>query len=274
MSFAFKSPDARAETAARIRECSRSSATRPHPVARMLTQRRTDDDRDPDAAGTERHLQQPLLRRVQRGRRPRRRGAGYGLAFHLADARQRFPARSTRATVDGSSPSAVGRPPRGRADPPGRPADRARRLGRAAGAGSVEVDDVGGARAAAPTSPASAIETSSSSGSEPPERRRRSIRRSVTGRRLRGYREGRSPPSGGTRRWPRVVGPASIEGGLAATIGAWAGRTAPDRDPGDVGRHGDRRAAGAPRPTASTSRATSASWASMTSTSRRTSTHH
>ena len=76
VSFAFNSPDRLAPETAEPdpRRSPISSATGPHPVARMLTQRADADDRRAHAAGAVGHLLQPVLRGVQRGRRARGRG--------------------------------------------------------------------------------------------------------------------------------------------------------------------------------------------------------
>ena len=129
VSFAFNSPDRlAAETAERIREVAESLGYRPHPVARMLTQRQTltIGVLTPQAlsvifsnpffgafsegvavvaeeSGLRAHFISPLARLAGEGGRPR-------------DRRRRRRGRPDR------------RPSRGRADPAGRPADRVRRL--------------------------------------------------------------------------------------------------------------------------------------------------
>ena len=127
-----------------------SWATRPHPVARMLTQRQTLTIGVLTPAGAVGHLLQPVLRGVQR-RRGRCAAEEYGYGLHFISPLHGILARAmSRATVDGVV--AIGLSD----DHP--EVEQIRRAGvpivlvdstALPEHGSVEIDDVGGARAAA-----------------------------------------------------------------------------------------------------------------------------
>ena len=152
VSFAFNSPDRLGEaTAVRIRDVADELGYRPDPVARMPQRRKVGSDRRAHAAGALGHLLEPVLRRLQRGRRPGGRGVWLRPPLHLArstarspdgrrpgDRRRRRRRSACRPTTPRSSRSAV---PACRSCPSTRapwPSTR-----------SVEVDDEAGARAAA-----------------------------------------------------------------------------------------------------------------------------
>ena len=74
VSFAFNSPERlNAETASRIREVAATLGYRPHPVARMLTQRRTMTLGVLTPQALPVIFRNPFFGRIQRGHRRRRR---------------------------------------------------------------------------------------------------------------------------------------------------------------------------------------------------------
>ena len=187
-------------------------------------------DRGPHAAGAVGHLLQPVLRGVQRGRRGRGRGAGYALHF-ISPLHGSLARAMSRATVDGVV--AIGLSD----DHP--EVEQIRRAGvpivlvdstALPDHGSIEVDDAGGARAAAE-------HVIGAGPSRRPDHRRRAagaVDRTmepggVSGRRLRGYREAFAAVGVRIPDERVVVGPASIEGGIAAL--ERPGRTASGRPP-------------------------------------------
>ena len=233
VSFAFNSPDRLApETASRIRDVADSLGLPPasrradaHPAADA-------HDRGADAAGAVGDLLEPVLRRVQRGRRAGRRAGGLRAPLHLAAPRQSLARAMGRATVDGvvavglSADHPEVEQIRGR-----RPAAGDGRLERAARTSrSSRSTTRAGPAPRRSTCSSSATGTSSSSASS----RRRPARslepEGVTGRRMRGYvaalaDQGRRS----SRRTRSSSAPASIEGGIAAMRRATGGRAPADR---------------------------------------------
>ncbi len=132
VSFAFNSPDRLApETALRIREIAEHLGLHPAPRRADAHPAPDADDRRAHAPGPVGHLLEPVLRRVQRGRRRRRRGVRVRTPLHLAASR--FAGRGDEPG-DGrrrGRDRPERRPPRGGADPAGRRADRPGRLDRA-----------------------------------------------------------------------------------------------------------------------------------------------
>ena len=273
VSFAFNTPDRLApETATRIREVAEPLGYRPHPVARMLTQRQTMTIGvlTPQALAV--IFSQPVLRRVQRGRRAGGRGARLRPALHLAAARLAGRARSAGRRSTASSRSAcrtaIPRSSRSAAPacrscsstrPPCRSTARSRSTTRAArgpppstslGLGHRDVLVIG-------VEPPAPGEPRPGRRHRPPPAR---LSRGLRGRGRRAPRRARRRRPGqhrGRRRRPRP---------------RLGGRPPPDRRAGDERRDGDRRDARRARPAPALSRATSASSASTTSTSPRTST--
>ena len=135
---------------------------------------------------------------------------------------------------------------------------------------SIEIDDAGGARAAAEHLIALGHRNVLIVG-------RRTARAGVgldpdgvMGRRLRGYRDAFATVGVELPDERLIIGPATIDGGLAAMRRAWEDGLRPTGDPGDERCDGDRCHARDPRARAARPRATSAWSASTTSTSPRT----
>ena len=107
--------------------------------------------------------------------------------------------------------------------------------------GSVEIDDVGGARAAAEHILGLGHRDVLVLGVEPPAADLGGPDPDgVTGRRLRGYREAFAAAGARIDDDRVMVGPASVDGGIADHQFGLGGRPPPDRHPGDVRRHGHR----------------------------------
>lgn len=222
VSFAFNSPDRLSpETASRIRAVAESLGYRPHPVARMLTQRATRSIGllTPQALSVV--LANPFFGQFAAGVARVAEEAGYGL--HLISPLHGSLARALgRATVDGVV--AVGLS----GDHP--EIEQVRRAGLPVVLvdsvalpehGLIEVDDEGGARQAAEHLLDLGHRDLLVIGVEPPQRATRLDPEGVMGRRLRGYRlaleaRGLALPDEAV-----VVGPATIEGGAAAVRRAW-----------------------------------------------------
>src|SRR3954468_17492258 len=222
VSFAFNSPDRLApDTAHRIREVAEHLGYTPHPVARMLTQRQTSTIGllTPQALSV--IFSNPFFGAFSEGVALAAEEHGYALHF-ISPVHGSLARALGRATVDGVV--AIGLSD----DHP--EVEQIRRAGvpivlvdstALPEHGSIEVDDLGGARAAAehlislghrdvlvicvqPPAPSTTLDPDG-----------------VTGRRLRGYRDafaGVDVVIGDER---VVVGPASIEGGVAALQRAW-----------------------------------------------------
>lgn len=222
VSFAFNSPDRlNPETAARIREVAESLGYRPHPVARMLTQRRT------LALGvlTPQLLSvvfsNPFFGAFTEGVAKAAEESGYGL--HLISPVQGSLARAIgRATVDGVVVIGLSD------DHP--EVEQIRRAGlpivlvdstALPEQASVEVDDEGGARAAAEHLLALGHREFLVLGVEPPLPATTLDPEGVMSRRLHGYRAALAAAGIELADAAIVVGPASIEGGVATFTRAW-----------------------------------------------------
>ena len=222
VSFAFNSPDRLApETAVRIREIALQLGYTPHPVARMLTQRQTMTIGVLTPQALSVIFSNPFFGAFSEGVALVAEEYGYGLHF-ISPLHGSLIRAMTRATVDGvvAIGLADGHPEVG-ADPPGRPADRPGRLARAARArlGRDRRRGWRAGRCGVHRQPR-------------PPGRARAGRRAAGTRWTRSRRRHQPPPArlpGGVRavgvEIPDdrvVVGPASIDGGIAATTGAWA----------------------------------------------------
>jgi DNA-binding LacI/PurR family transcriptional regulator len=222
VSFAFNSPDRLSpETATRIREVAESLGYRPHPVARMLTQRQTLTlgVLTPQALSV--IFSNPFFGAFTEGVALAAEQSGYGLHF-ISPVHGSLARAIGRATVDGVV--AIGLSD----DHP--EVESIRRAGlpivlvdstALPDQPSVSVDDEGGARAAAEHLLGLGHREFLVIGVEPPPPTQRVDSEGVTGRRLAGYRNGLAT-AGITIGDDRiVVGPASVEGGVAALNRAW-----------------------------------------------------
>ena len=249
VSFAFNSPDRLApETAERIRDVAEQLGYTPHPVARMLTQRQTltIGVLTPQALSV--IFSNPFFGAFSEGVAGAAEESGYGLHF-ISPLRGSLAGAMSRATVDGVV--AIGLSD----DHP--EVEQIRRAGvpivlvdstALPEHGSVEIDDVGGARAAAEHLIGLGHRDILVIGVEPPAPSLAMDPDGVTSRRLRGYREAFAKVGVEIPDERIVVGPASIEGGIAALNGAWEDGLRPTGGAGHERRHGDRRDARAPRP--------------------------
>jgi DNA-binding LacI/PurR family transcriptional regulator len=222
VSFAFNSPDRLApETAIRIREVAEHLGYTPHPVARMLTQRQTLTIGllTPQALSV--IFSNPFFGAFSEGVALAAEEHGYALHF-ISPVHGSLARALGRATVDGVV--AIGLSD----DHP--EVEQIRRAGvpivlvdstALPEHGSIEVDDMGGARAAAEHLISLGHRNVLVICVEPPAPSTTLDPDGVTGRRLRGYRDafaGADVVIGDER---VVVGPASIEGGVAALRRAW-----------------------------------------------------
>jgi DNA-binding LacI/PurR family transcriptional regulator len=222
VSFAFNSPDRLApETAQRIRLVAEQLGYTPHPVARMLSQRetRTIGVLTPQALSV--IFSNPFFGAFSEGVAVVAEEYGYALYF-ISPLHGSLAKAMGRATVDGVV--AIGLSD----DHP--EVEQIRRAGvpivlvdsaALPEHGSIDVDDHGGARAAAEHLIELGHRDILIVGVEPPAPSTAIDPDGVTGRRLGGYREafeaiGISIPDERV-----VVGPASIEGGIAALEAAW-----------------------------------------------------
>ena len=221
VSFAFNAPDRLApETTERIRGVAQRLGYTPHPVARMLTQRRTGTIGVLTPQALSVVFGNPFFGAFSAGVARVAEEHGYGLHF-ISPFRGSLVGAMTRATVDGVV--AVGLSE----DHP--EIEDIRRAGlplvlvdsqALPEHGSVEVDDVGGAREAA-TYLAQlghrevlvlGVEPPSPGGADPD---------GVTARRLHGYREGFGAVGVELAESTMIAGPATIDGGAAAIREAW-----------------------------------------------------
>jgi alanine racemase len=222
VSFAFNSPDRLApETATRIRDVADQLGYTPHPVARMLTQRRTQTIGVLTPQALSVMFSNPFFGVFSEGVAGAAEESGYGLYF-ISPLRGSLARAMSRATVDGVV--AIGLSD----DHP--EVEQIRRAGvpivlvdstALPDHGSVEIDDVGGARAAAEHVAGLGHRDVLVIGVEPPVPSLAMDPGGVTSRRLRGYREGFAAVGVTIPDEWVVVGPASIEGGIAALNRAW-----------------------------------------------------
>ncbi len=222
VSFAFNSPDRLSpETANRIRVVADQLGYSPHPVARMLTQRQTltIGVLTPQALSVV--FSNPFFGAFTEGVAAAAEESGYALHF-ISPLHGSLARAMSRAIVDGVV--AIGLSD----DHP--EVEEIRRAGvpivlvdstALADHDSIEVDDVGGARAAAEHLIALGHREILIIGVEPPLPSPTMQAGSVTGRRLRGYREAFAAIGVEIPDERVVVGPASIAGGIAALNGVW-----------------------------------------------------
>jgi DNA-binding LacI/PurR family transcriptional regulator len=223
VSFAFNSPDRLSpETATRIREVAESLGYRPHPVARMLSQRQTLTIGVLTPQALSIVFSNPFFGAFTEGVALAAEESGYGL-FFISPIRGSLARAMGRATVDGVV--AIGL------------SDDHPEIEQIRSAGlpivlvdstalpdhpSIEIDDEGGARAAAEHLLALGHREFLVIAVEPPPPGTAIEPGGVTGRRLAGYREALSR-AGVTLADDRVVvGPATVNGGVAALNEAWA----------------------------------------------------
>ncbi len=217
VSFAFNSPDRLApETASRILDVADSLGYRPHPVARMLTQRQTYTlgVLTPQALSV--IFSNPFFGAFSEGVAVAAEQEGYALHF-ISPLHGSLARAMGRATVDGVV--AVGLS----ADHPEVEQIRAAGVPLVMVDSSalpdqpgVEVDDEGGARAAAEHLLSLGHRDLLVVGVEPPSPGARLEPEGVMGRRLKGYLEALAAHGVDLPDHAVVVGPASIDGGLAA----------------------------------------------------------
>ena len=221
VSFAFNSPDRLApETATRIRKVADLLGYRPHPVARMLTQRQTMTIGVLTPQALSVIFSNPFFGAFSEGVALAAEEYGYGLHF-ISPLHGSLARAMSRATVDGVV--AIGLSD-------GHPeVEHIRRAGlpivlvdstALPEHGSVAIDDVGGARAAADHLVELGHRDVLVLGVEPPAPGRAEPA-GVTSRRLRGYREAFERVGAPIPDERVLVGPASIDGGLAITDRAW-----------------------------------------------------
>jgi alanine racemase len=222
VSFAFNSPDRLApDTAERIRLVAEQLGYTPHPVARMLSQRETLTIGllTPQALSV--IFSNPFFGAFSEGVAVASEASGYALYF-ISPLHGSLARAMSRATVDGVV--AIGL----RDDHP--EVEQIRRAGvpivlvdstALPEHGSVEVDDIGGARAAAEHILGLGHRDVLVIGVEPPAPAGAVDAGGVTARRLSGYRQAFEQAGLEIPAERVVVGPASIEGGIAALSGAW-----------------------------------------------------
>ena len=221
VSFAFNAPDRLApETATRIREVAEQLGYTPHPVARMLTQRQTMTIGVLTPQALSVIFSNPFFGAFSEGVALAAEEHGYGLHF-ISPLHGSLVRAMTRATVDGVV--AIG------LSDSHPEVEQIRRAGlpivlvdsvALPEHGSVEIDDIGGARAAAAYIASLGhrdililgVAPPAPGGSEPAE---------VTSRRLHGYREAFATVGVELTDERVIVGPATIDGGIAITKGAF-----------------------------------------------------
>ena len=226
VSFAFNSPARLAPgTAIRIRAVADRLGYTPHPVARMLSQgeTRTIGVLTPQALAV--IFSNPFFGAFTEGVAKAAEASGYALHL-ISPLHGSLAGALSRATVDGVV--AIGLS----GDHP--EVEQIRRAGvpivvvdstALPELGSIDVDDVGGARAAAEHLVGLGHRDVLIIGVEPPIPSDSMDPNGLTARRLRGYREGLASVGLAVADEDVVVGPASIDGGAAAFEGAWrAGR--------------------------------------------------
>jgi DNA-binding LacI/PurR family transcriptional regulator len=222
VSFAFNSPDRLApETAVRILEVADLLGYTPHPVARMLSQgeTRTIGILTPQALSV--IFSNPFFGAFTEGAAMAAEEGGYALHF-ISPVHGSLARALGRATVDGVVAIGLsdGHPEVAQIRRAGVPivlVDSTAMPDH----GSLEIDDVGGARAAAEHVIGLGHRDILIIGVEPPVPSAALDPEGVTGRRLRGYRDAFEAAGITVGDERVVVGPASIDGGLAALREAW-----------------------------------------------------
>jgi DNA-binding LacI/PurR family transcriptional regulator len=221
VSFAFNSPDRLSpETATRIREVADSLGYRPHPVARMLTQGQTlaIGILTPQALSV--IFSNPFFGAFSEGVALAAEEYGYGLHF-ISPVHGSLARAIGRATVDGVVAIGLSEHhpdveqirhalPIVLVDSTAMPDYP-----------SIDIDDEGGARAAAEHLLALGHREFLVIGVEPPQPATQMEPEGVTGRRLRGYRTALAHDGIDLPDERIVVGPASVDGGVAALNRAW-----------------------------------------------------
>ena len=222
VSFAFNKPDRLApDTAVRIRMVADQLGYTPHPVARMLSQRetRTIGVLTPQALSV--ILSNPFFGAFSEGVANAAEASGYALYF-ISPLHGSLASAMDRATVDGVVAIGLSE------DHP--EVEAIRRAGvpvvlvdstALPDHGAIEIDDVSGARSAAEHLIELGHRDVLVIGVEPPAPSTTIQPETVTGRRLRGYREAFDPHGIGVPDDHVVVGPASVEGGIAAFEAFW-----------------------------------------------------
>jgi DNA-binding LacI/PurR family transcriptional regulator len=222
VSFAFNTPDRLApDTALRIRQVADQLGYTPHPVARMLSRRetRTIGVLTPQALSV--IFSNPFFGAFSEGVAIAAEASGYALYF-ISPLHGSLAGAMSRATVDGVVAIGLSE------DHP--EVEAIRRAGvpivlvdstALPDHGAIEVDDVSGARSAAEHLIDLGHRDVLVVGVEPAAPTTTIGPESVTGRRLRGYREAFEKVGGGIPDERVVVGPASIDGGIAAFETSW-----------------------------------------------------
>jgi alanine racemase len=221
VSFAFNSPERLApETATRIRVVADGLGYRPHPVARMLSQRQTLTIGVLVPQALSIIFSNPFFGQFSEGIALVTEEYGYGLYF-ISPLHGSLARAVGRATVDGVV--AIGLSD----DHP--EVEQIRRAGlpivlvdstAMSEHGSVDVDDVGGARAAAKHVMQLGHRDVLVIGVEPPPDTQMEPE-GVMGRRLQGYREALVAYGVDLTDDRVVVGPATVDGGAAAVARSW-----------------------------------------------------
>jgi DNA-binding LacI/PurR family transcriptional regulator len=228
VSFAFNSPDRLSpETASRILDVADSLGYRPHPVARMLTQRQTHTIGVLTPQALSVIFSNPYFGAFSEGVALAAEHGGYALHF-ISPLHGSLARAMGRATVDGvvavglsakhpevEQIRAAGLPlvmvdSSALPDQPG-----------------VQVNDEGGARAAAEHLLALGHRRILITGIEPPEAGEINDIDSVTARRLRGYQAAFAARDLDLDPESVIVAPATIEGGISAMRRAWEDGLAP-----------------------------------------------
>ena len=222
VSFAFNTPARlKPETADRIREVAETLGYRPHPVARMLTQRRTMTVGILTPQALSVIFTNPFIGAFSEGCALAAEESGYSLQF-ISPVHGSLLRAIGRATVDGVVAMGL------QDDHP--EVEQIRRAGvpmvmvdssAMAGMSSIDVDDEGGARSAAEHLVELGHRDMVVLGVQPPPPATSLSPDGVMGRRLRGYRAALAHAGVSLGDERVVVGPASIAGGAVAFERAW-----------------------------------------------------
>lgn len=222
VSFAFNSPDRLSpDTATRIREVADSLGYRPHPVARMLTQRRTMSLGVLTPQTLSVIFSNPFFGAFNEGVASAAEESGYGLHF-ISPVDGSLARAVGRATVDGvvAIGLSVHHPEVEQIRQAGLPIVLVDSTALPELA-SVDVDDEGGARVAAEHLLDLGHKDFLVIGIEPPEPGSSMEAEGVSSRRLRGYRSALAHAGVDLPDSSVVVGPAHVAGGIAALHRAW-----------------------------------------------------